>query len=371
MSEINSYQKLIDRIRNWFLPLPDSDLLIPILKLLYSAEEAEFLSSVPLIFHSSKVLSRKLGIPLTELTKKLDSFAERGLLYRYEIGKKIQYRLADSMLAIFRTPWWKDEDKKVKLASLANQYYINTFASEFLVRSRSLRSVPINQTIRSDHKIIPYEDIINLIDTFDYYSLTNCACRTRHNVDPNFEESKYPTNVCLHFDDFGRSIVKMGFAKELSKEEVLDVLKRAADAGLVHAIEPVISEADTLCNCDKDYCLFFEKVKMEGRVPIGTQISDYIREWADEEKCIKCGLCAKRCPMEAILFDKEQKEINFIRELCIGCGVCVHKCPKDAICLEKRPGEEVFYPSNGLEAGKLMMEDTGLDLPKIIKDNTL
>ena len=373
MSEIESYQKLINRMKNWFIPLPDSDHLLPILKLLCSAEEAEFLSEIPLVFYSSKMLSRKLGIPLDELSKKFDSFAERGLVYRYEIGKKVQYRLADSMLAIFRTPWWKDVDgdRKVKLASLANKYYIDTYASEFLVRSRSLRSVPINQTIRIDHKIIPYEDIIKLMDTFEYFSLSNCACRTRHNVDPNFEDSKYPTNVCLHFNDFGKYTVDMGFAKELSKEEVLEVLKRAADAGLVHGIEPVIGDADTLCNCDGDYCLFFEKVKMEGKVPIGTQISDYIREWADEEKCIKCGLCAKRCPIDAIKFNKEKKEITFIPELCVGCGVCVHKCPTDAIWLEKRPGEEQFYPSNGMEAGNLMMEDTGLDLPKIMKDNSL
>ncbi len=373
MSEKDSYQKLIDRMNNWFIPLPESEYLLPILKLLYTPEEAEFLSKIPLVFHSSKVLSRKLDIPLDELTKKLDGFADRGLVYRYEIGKKIQYRLADSMLSIFRTPWWKgvNEDKKVELASLANRYYINTFASEFIVRSRSLRSVPINQTIRNDHKIIPYEDIIKLMDTYEYYSLSNCACRTRHNIDPTFEESKYPTEVCLHFNDFGKYTVQMGFAKELTKDETLDILKKAADAGLVHAIEPVIGDADTLCNCDKDYCLFFEKVKMAGRVPVGTQISDYIREWRDEEECIQCGLCAKRCPIDAIIFDKEKKEITFIPELCIGCGVCVHKCPTDAIWLEKRPGEEQFYPSNGMEAGNLMMKDTGLDLPKIMKENKL
>ena len=373
MSENDSYQKLIDRTSNWFIPLPDSEYLLPILKLLYTPEEAEFLSKIPLVFHSNKILSRKLDIPLDELTQKLDSFAERGLLYRYEIGRKIQYSLADSMLAIFRTPWWKNEkdDWKVKLSSLANKYYIDIFASEFLVRSRSLRSVPINQTVRNDHKIIPYEDIIKLMDTMKYYSLSNCACRTRHNVDPNFEESKYPLNVCLHFNDFGRYTVDMGFAKELTKEKVLEVLKRAADVGLVHAIEPMIGFADTLCNCDRDYCLFFEKVKMAGRVPIGTQISDYIREWADEEECIKCGLCAKRCPIDAIKFDKEKKQITFIPELCIGCGVCVHKCPTNAIWLEKRSGKEQFYPSTGVEAAKLMMETTGLDLAKIMKDNKL
>jgi len=49
----------------------------------------------------------------------------------------------------------------------------------------------------------------------------------------------------------------------------------------------------------------------------------------------------------------------------------VHKCPTNAIWLEKRSGKEQFYPSNGMEAGNLLMECTGLDLLKIMKDNKL
>ncbi|MCY6354117.1 4Fe-4S binding protein [Clostridium sp. ZS2-4] len=47
-----------------------------------------------------------------------------------------------------------------------------------------------------------------------------------------------------------------------------------------------------------------------------------------EDKCVKCGLCAKVCPYFAI---KMEEKVNVNTEKCFGCGLCESKCPTKAI----------------------------------------
>jgi len=50
----------------------------------------------------------------------------------------------------------------------------------------------------------------------------------------------------------------------------------------------------------------------------------------DVDKCIKCGICFKRCPAAAIKWEK--KEPAFImKDKCVKCLSCITNCPADAI----------------------------------------
>lgn len=48
-----------------------------------------------------------------------------------------------------------------------------------------------------------------------------------------------------------------------------------------------------------------------------------------ENSCIGCGLCAKKCPVQAIAL--QGKKPVWVKEKCVMCLGCLHRCPKFAI----------------------------------------
>lgn len=66
--------------------------------------------------------------------------------------------------------------------------------------------------------------------------------------------------------------------------------------------------------------------------PVGTLLSvlarfSWLKVHFDEDKCIKCGLCARNCKASCI--DFKNHKVDYSR--CITCGTCMSKCPKDVL----------------------------------------
>ena len=71
----------------------------------------------------------------------------------------------------------------------------------------------------------------------------------------------------------------------------------------------------------------------ERRCPAG--VCQELRYFSiDQEKCIGCTLCAKRCPAEAIIGEPKQAHYILV-DKCIGCGSCATVCRVDAVQLRQ------------------------------------
>lgn len=53
-----------------------------------------------------------------------------------------------------------------------------------------------------------------------------------------------------------------------------------------------------------------------------------------EKECIACGICAKKCPTDAISVSKTDRTWTIERMQCIQCNSCVETCPKKCLHME-------------------------------------
>ncbi len=350
MTDKEIYEKFIAYMNNPVWEFTESEFKMPMIKSFISPEEAKFLTGFPMTNKSIEDIAEIKQMDVTDLVPKIKALCEKGLIYESIRGDRRRYRLHLAPEMFLRIPYWSGTDAEpVKsVASHANKYYMDGWYDQHKpFKHPELRAIPVNETVESDTTCLPFEDILKVVDNYEYYSVSHCPCRMRHNLDPGYTESSFPTEVCLHFNELGRYCVNNGLGREITKEETLEILKMAADAGLVHGIANHEENPETICNCDLEYCNYF-KPYHQMQFEKSMDKSNY-QVRVTPETCKACGICIKRCPMDAIQLkfstkatNKYRKAVEIDTDLCIGCGVCVHKCNAKSMILERR--EETTRP---------------------------
>jgi len=350
MTEEQIYKDFITWAGKTWWELPESEHLLPMIRANYSPEEAAFLTGFPHGAIRLEDLVDLKGRSSNELDPLLNELCRKGMVYKAVRGDSVHYRLNDTFFVFLRASYWpggKDE-RSLKTAPAVNKYFMDNWFEQYSqVHHRGLRILPIAQTIQDDRTIIPYEDAVKVVDGFEFYAVSTCPCRHRHNLDPDMPECPHPTEVCLHFDELGRYTVENQLGREITREETLEILKKAADSGLVHGISNWKVKPDTICNCCSCCCMWLESYHKLGHSK-SLDASNYCVE-INPETCRACGLCLKRCPMDALqLHYSAQAKNKFFKapvvdpEVCLGCGVCSHKCPTRSLILRRR--EKITEP---------------------------
>jgi Pyruvate/2-oxoacid:ferredoxin oxidoreductase delta subunit len=206
------------------------------------------------------------------------------------------------------------------------------------------RVIPIGEEIEAEGgKVIKNEEIENVLNKFNIFGVSYCYCRHRKDLLDDPCKINAPRQNCLSFGRTAKFAIDYGFAREISRDDSLRLLKEAEDLGLIHKAFHVKGDTNleelAICNCCTCCCGNFGNF-YSGAAPTSTVSSSIA--FINEENCIGCGKCSEICPMNAPYMEDDHYIVE--NERCLGCGVCIHQCPEQAVKLLKTELRRVFIP---------------------------
>jgi F420-non-reducing hydrogenase iron-sulfur subunit len=156
--------------------------------------------------------------------------------------------------------------------------------------------------------------------------------------------------------DFARQIEKLGplgSSEGTDRNELRSRLKEVSK--LVPYIKLVKKDklASHLPN-EADYLELFTSDE------VATLLSEAPSYYIDPEKCQACGICARKCPVEAIAGGKNLIHI-IDQEKCIKCGTCLEACPDRFGAVKKLTAQEPVPPPIPEEARTIARADKEKD----------
>ena len=348
--------------------VPWSEEIEKILKALYSDEEAQIL----LVFNgpyldrfTAQKIAKKLKRPIDEIEQKLIEMARTQRVFSATRDEVTTYSMFPLLPGLFELYFSNHEralkEEKDVLRIFTEEYekyynqgnIVNTFRSSYPFMRVFVEQDAIDETVSRGkgklvevdqevepikNRILPFEQVKNLVEKSRRISVMDCACRTHMKLhNDGIPVNDYPINVCMTFNTFADYALENGFGRELKKDEALKTLTAAAKAGLVHTTQNVTDKTTFICNCDRDCCVMLRGIR-QFNDPNVVATSNFLPEY-DKSNCVFCLTCIDLCPMQVIeLIDEESEEqrISIDFDRCIGCGVCAFNCPEEALTMVKK-----------------------------------
>ena len=161
-----------------------------------------------------------------------------------------------------------------------------------------MRVIPVESALEGIPGVNEFERISHYLDKYDRFSVSPCSCRaSRTSIGDGC--GHLDEDMCIQMGKGAEHYIRTGRAKEITREQALEIIKRAEENGLMHDMvnieEP--GESAAICNCCACACFGLRVGLMYGaRDAIR---SNYVAE-VDEAKCVACGQCVETCPGNAL-----------------------------------------------------------------------
>jgi NAD-dependent dihydropyrimidine dehydrogenase PreA subunit len=347
-------------------PSTKSGVELKLLKFMFTPEQAKIATLLDYRYKSldeicdsaNEISISEISISKDELERILDeTVSGGGIMCRERDGKK-QYATMPFIVGMY-----EHQNKRLTPEFLRdwNQFIQEGFGLEYMsVEIPQMRVIPIEESVTPDHRVATYDELRNLIEqSGDQIAVFDCICRKANDMQGKPCSTTSRRELCMGFRHGAEIFAKEGWGRKISREEALEIARENEQEGMV--LQPSNDqEGQFICSCCGDCCGVLVAAKMMPR-PADFLASNF-RAQVDAEECTGCGVCVKRCHMEAVEVKDKVSVVNPAR--CIGCGVCVPTCKAEAIKLAKKEKETV-PPTTQEELFEILMAHKKTKLQKI------
>jgi NAD-dependent dihydropyrimidine dehydrogenase PreA subunit len=212
------------------------------------------------------------------------------------------------------------------------QYLREEFGGALVsARTSQLRTIPVNKSLAPERPVATYDDIREFVRrSGGPFATMNCICRQGKDLTGESCRQTEARENCLTFGEAARSMVERDAARYITRDEMLALLEKADEEGLV--LQPQNTQDPLfVCCCCGCCCGVLTTAKLFPKPAEFFENNYYVA--VDGDRCELCGTCETRCQMDALSTQSGACEVDPDR--CIGCGLCVTTCPPEAIQLRQ------------------------------------
>lgn len=161
-----------------------------------------------------------------------------------------------------------------------------------------MRVIPIERAINGESRRASYEELSKYIEENTIFSVSNCSCRTAREI-MGEGCGHLKEDMCIQMGHAAEYYIRTKRGRQVTKEEVYEILRKAEDNGLMHEIPNLDGPGKThaICNCCGCGCFSMRTAELFLNADMVR--SNYVSQ-VDKLKCVACGQCVEHCPVNAL-----------------------------------------------------------------------
>ena len=196
--------------------------------------------------------------------------------------------------------------------------------------------IPVEKAIETENESVDLEHISYWLSKYEgKYAKSMCSCRaSRAKLGEGCGDDA--ESWCIGVGDMADYIVETQRGEYITKDEALEIFKKAEDNGFVHQITNIDGEQKIfgICNCNVNVCNALRTSQLFNTPNLSR--SAYVAS-VESESCVACGRCVENCPAGAVKLGAEAlhegrlhriSPSGITRRCQVGAGKVEHRLPR-------------------------------------------